>query len=217
MPDTTPIFGFPFPEDSDPTDVPGDIEALALAVETDLDTVSDGLAAHLADTTDAHDASAISTTALTGISATNVQAVLAELIAEAFPVGWGAWTPWTPTLTQGVVVSKTVSRSVYMKIGRTVHLIVDLGPTSSGTAGQPIVISNLPFVSAYAGGQVGTAKVFDASAGDDITGLVRFPGTNNTLNFLSTRANGVLGSVTFTAALTTSDQVAFHATYEAST
>lgn len=34
MPDTTPIYGFPFPEDTDPVDVPGDVEALALAAET---------------------------------------------------------------------------------------------------------------------------------------------------------------------------------------
>lgn len=36
MPDTTPVFGLPFPEDSDPVDVAGDIEGLALGVEADL-------------------------------------------------------------------------------------------------------------------------------------------------------------------------------------
>lgn len=39
MADTTPIFGFPFPEDTDPTDVAGDIQALAEAVEVDLNAV----------------------------------------------------------------------------------------------------------------------------------------------------------------------------------
>lgn len=87
MSDTTPIFGFPFPEDTDPTDVPGDLEALALAVEADLDTVSDGLAAHLADTVDAHDASAISFVPAGTIAATTVQAAIQELDAVHSWVG----------------------------------------------------------------------------------------------------------------------------------
>ncbi len=38
---TTPIYGFPYPEDTDPPDGPGQIQALAEAVESDLDTVDD--------------------------------------------------------------------------------------------------------------------------------------------------------------------------------
>lgn len=48
-----------------------------------LSTVVAGLAAHLADTTDAHDASAISFTPAGSISATDVQAALVEVAAEA--------------------------------------------------------------------------------------------------------------------------------------
>ena len=162
MADTTPIFGFPFPEDTDPTDVPGDMEALALAIETDLDTVSDGLAAHLADTTDAHDASAISITALAGIVATNVQAALAELIAEAFPVGWGAWTAYTPTFS-GTLGNGTLTGK-YVKIGRLVHFAISFtwGSTTSHGAGAAHQYG-LPVTATSGTYVIGGARIVDAS------------------------------------------------------
>lgn len=48
-------------------------------------TVSDDLAAHLADTTDAHDASAISFSPTGTIASTDVQAAIAEVASEASP------------------------------------------------------------------------------------------------------------------------------------
>lgn len=61
-------------------------EAADVATQAELDTVSavataasTGLASHLADTVDAHDAAAISVTPTGGIAATDVQAALAEL------------------------------------------------------------------------------------------------------------------------------------------
>lgn len=51
-------------------------------LRTGADTSTSGLAAHLADTTDAHDASAISFTPAGTIAATNVQTALQELDTE---------------------------------------------------------------------------------------------------------------------------------------
>lgn len=55
------------------------------AVAADVDTVTAGLADHLADTTDAHDASAISNIAAGGIAATDVQGAINELDTEKIP------------------------------------------------------------------------------------------------------------------------------------
>lgn len=56
----------------------------------------------------------------------------------------GQWTGYTPTVTQGVTVSKSVTYARYMKVGRKVTVQVYLAITSSGTAGSAINVS-LPF------------------------------------------------------------------------
>jgi len=57
----------------------------------DLDTVSTDLAAHLADTVDAHDATAISYAGGTGISATTVEAAIDELATEKADLAGGTF------------------------------------------------------------------------------------------------------------------------------
>lgn len=58
-------------------------------VDTDADAVATDLAAHIADTTDAHDASAISNVAAGNIVATTVQAAIDELDTEKIAVSVG--------------------------------------------------------------------------------------------------------------------------------
>ena len=132
----------------------------------------------------------------------------------------GAWTAWTPVITQGGGnVTYTVTRARYTKSGRTVNIMAELVVVSgaAAVAGQRVVISGLPFVSAYASyPAIGTAYIFDASASDTITGLVAFNGVNNALYLVGTRANGNLGSGSgFAAALAVGDWVVFEGTYEA--
>jgi hypothetical protein len=129
-----------------------------------------------------------------------------------------AWTSFIPTVTQGVSVTVTTNVAKYLKIGRLVRFYMDLAPSSNGTAGQQVIISGLPFAkapSAFNFDHVGSGIINDGSATDDITGLVRFAGTTTTLQMLSTRANGPLGSVTFAAALTTGDRIIIEGAYEA--
>lgn len=126
------------------------------------------------------------------------------------------WTDWTPTVTQSGSVPITITTAKYMKVGRMVTLRAFLNVTGGGgTGGNAIKIGGLPFVHDVAlSFPIGVANVFDASAADDFTGTLRFDGTNNTLEMLSTRANGKLGATSFTAALAASDQIVFTGTYQ---
>lgn len=66
----------------------------------------------------------------------------------------GQWTAYTPTVTQSITVSKTVTYSRYMKLGRTVIFECYLAITSSGTANNAITIT-LPATAAQASLPVG--------------------------------------------------------------
>jgi hypothetical protein len=129
----------------------------------------------------------------------------------------GAWGTWTPTVTQSGSVTVTITEARYKKIGRTVYLRANLSVTGSGTGANPVVIGGLPYTAQQAEYvEIGVGHIFDFSAGDDFTGIVRFRNTNNTLEMLNTRANGTLGSSGFTAGLAASDIVSFSGHYEAS-
>lgn len=78
-------------------------------------------------------------------------------------LGDAVWTPYTPTLTQGATVSKTVTRAAYVKVGRKVTVNFRLGATSAGTAGGAIAVG-LPFPSA-ADDQAGYCAFTDVAPG----------------------------------------------------
>ena len=54
------------------------------------------------------------------------------------------WTDWTPTITQGSAVTKTISYAKYSRTGPVVHLVMQVSMTASGTASNAIVISGIP-------------------------------------------------------------------------
>ena len=56
----------------------------------------------------------------------------------------GRWVDWTPTITQTVAVSKTVTSARYTRQGKTATVEAFLSITSSGTAGGIIEVSDLP-------------------------------------------------------------------------
>lgn len=128
-----------------------------------------------------------------------------------------AWTAWVPTVTQSGAVAVTVTHAAYTKVGRTVTISAEVSVTGTGTAANPVVIGGLPFPAAITSYQaIGVANLYDNSAGDDLTGVLTFNSSNNTLRMLSTRANGLLGNSSFTAALANLDNITFQGTYEAS-
>ncbi len=85
------------------------------------------------------------------------------------PVAGAAWTSYTPSLTQSVTVTKTVTYARYLKIGRMVTVEVYLLPTSSGTANQIIQIG-LPFNAVQASIPGGNWYWYDASANVNFCG-----------------------------------------------
>lgn len=62
--------------------------------------------------------------------------------------GLGAWTTYTPTLTQTATVTKTVSSAAYMKIGRGVIGQATVSVTGAGTAGAQVRLG-LPMAAAH--------------------------------------------------------------------
>lgn len=54
--------------------------------------------------------------------------------------GHGAWTDFTPTLTQIATVTKTVTYARWMRIGRLITAQCVLTITNAGTAGNPVAV-----------------------------------------------------------------------------
>ena len=54
------------------------------------------------------------------------------------------WTDWTPTITQGSAVTKTIGYAKYSRTGPVVHLVMQVTMTAAGTAANAIVISGIP-------------------------------------------------------------------------
>lgn len=107
MTQNTPVYGFPFPENTDPPDGPQQFEDLALGVETELVRIDGDVS------------------------------TLQAADAAAFPVGTGAWTAFTPSfmnLDVGTTGSEVVAR--YFRVARLVTAMynITLG-TGGGSAG----------------------------------------------------------------------------------
>ena len=129
----------------------------------------------------------------------------------------GAWSTWTPTVTQSGSVTVTNTRSRFARYGRTIHFVTHLTVTGTGTASNSIAIS-LPVTAASAneaGGGVG--YVFDSSAGIYYPGNILIS-TTATFNMMTTEAaasSPLLGVSGFTAALAVNDVIRAAGTYEA--
>lgn len=87
------------------------------------------------------------------VSVTSAQLVPAAAIA--------AWTSYTPTLTQGGAVTKTVTYAKYLQFGKMVTVTVNLLSTGVGTAGQNVVVG-LPITAANANAIVGSFRYLDS-------------------------------------------------------
>jgi len=127
----------------------------------------------------------------------------------------GAWTSWTPTVTQSVSVTVTNTRSRYARYGRTIHFSLELTVTGSGTAANAVVFS-LPATAASSSGVIGIGYIDDDSATARFAGRVALASTTTfVLQPTSTDVRGSLGSATFTAGLASGDTIKISGTYEA--
>lgn len=122
-----------------------------------------------------------------------------------------AWTSYTPTLTQGVAVTKTVTYAKYQRVGRTIIVSMRLVITSAGTAGS-VLLAGLPIAAADASGVVGSFRYFDA-------GNTNFAGTacgstTTTVQFIVSSNGGSFGALPAITAANT-DVLQVSVTYEA--
>jgi hypothetical protein len=74
-----------------------------------------------------------------------------------------AWVDYTPTLSQGATVSKTIVVARYCQIQKLVMVSLAMNPTSAGTAGNALVVG-LPIAARAATAQiVGHGFIYDNS------------------------------------------------------
>jgi hypothetical protein len=129
----------------------------------------------------------------------------------------GAWTTWTPTLTQSGAVTATITHAVYGRWGRLIIVNLRLAVTGAGTAANAVTVS-LPVTAARVNMVVGTGGVFDQSAGLSYSGNIFLPSTT-TMDFRQhgsgTATDNRLGVAGFTAALAAGDGVEGFFMYEA--
>ena len=123
-----------------------------------------------------------------------------------------AWVDYTPTLTQGVAVTKTISYARYCQFQKTVIVQVYLIATSAGTAASEVVVG-LPLTATGATGRAnGTGFVYDAST-NVIYNMTSILATTTTAKFYYQSGFGFGFSPAVT--LANSDQLSFTFTYEA--
>jgi hypothetical protein len=127
----------------------------------------------------------------------------------------GAWTTWTPVVTQSGTVAATVNRATYGRWGRMIVATVFVTMTGTGTAANGVTVS-LPVAAAgyITGTPLGSGWLFDTSAATTYPCLPCW-NSASVVTLMSTSSGLGLGAGTFTAALAAGDQVTFTVTYEA--
>lgn len=132
----------------------------------------------------------------------------------------GAWASYTPTLTQSGTVTCTVDRAVWTRIGKTIHFMVALTVTGTGTANNAVTVS-LPATAATSLRSIpGSGYIGDVSVTTNHPGFAFLQTTTTVVLFNSFTttsslqyALGGTGSG-FTAALASGDVVQISGTYE---
>lgn len=126
------------------------------------------------------------------------------------------WTSYTPTLTQGVAVTKTVNYAKYARVGKTVVLNVHMSATGAGTATSIVTVS-LPVNSVGVSGTLGLAcgagYFYDAST---TQWYVLAPTTGTTVVNFGADATGAnsFGAVP-AVTIANTDVITFFCMYEA--
>ena len=122
-----------------------------------------------------------------------------------------AWVDYTPTLTQGVTVTKTVGHARYCQFQKTIVVELYMICTSTGTAGQAVVVG-LPFTPKNNGAYLGGGFIYDASTNVMYNVL---PTADATASFQMFYQTGLYFGTSPAVTLTTSDQLRLKLVYEA--
>lgn len=137
----------------------------------------------------------------------NMDYLQQELVAKL-----GQWSTHTPTWTQSATISKTVTYSRYIKLGRLVIWEFALTASSSGTAANALSLT-LPANCAQAGNlPVGSAYLYNTSVN---IGLIPLTASSTTLTFSNTNTGATAGSSGFyTTQVVSGHQLLAHVVYE---
>lgn len=127
----------------------------------------------------------------------------------------GRWIDWTPTVTQGVAVTRTISYARYIVMSDAVHMVVRLAITSAGTAANAIVIAGIPTTIAPANiaglGTIGSFIMLDSGVARYV-GIVLPVGANDFRFWTDPNVNYV--GITPGITLASGDDISFQATFE---
>ena len=121
-----------------------------------------------------------------------------------------AWVDYTPTLTQGVTVTKTITVARYCQLQKTIIVQIALGCTSSGTSGSQVRVG-LPISARATSTMTAFGYIYDAST-NDMYNVTGYAATGTTINFFYQTGNafGVSPAVT----LANTDQISLNFSYE---
>ena len=123
----------------------------------------------------------------------------------------GAWTSWTPTVTQSGSVTVTNTRSRYARYGRMIVAEFDLQATASGSAGSGVLVS-LPVTAASVSSVNGVGSILDGGTGYYVGVWQAFSTT--TVQLIAHAQTGAVGG-TPSFALASGDFIRGTVTYEA--
>ena len=124
----------------------------------------------------------------------------------------GAWTSFTPVLTQSSAVTKTVSWSRYARFGRLIIWSFGITATGAGSAGNAITLSLPATAAASVNIIIGSGNITDASV-DEYNGAWKMASTTAIGLTQSASANFV--GVTPSFALANTDSLEGFVIYEA--
>ena len=129
----------------------------------------------------------------------------------------GAWTTWTPTVTQSGSVTVTINTATYGRWGRMIICRMQVTVTGTGTGANAIVVGGLPATAAVSVGAFGQGYLFDTSVPNTFPFIVTLA-SSSSINLSSSSANAAslsLGATSFTAGLASGDIINCSFTYEA--
>ena len=117
---------------------------------------------------------------------------------------------YTPTLTQGVAVTKTVVQARYFQFQKFVQGTIVLNATSAGTAGQVVAVG-LPISARATSTMTAFGYIYDAST-NVMYNVTGYTASGTTLQFFYQTGNafGVSPAVT----LANTDQISLNFSYE---
>jgi hypothetical protein len=128
----------------------------------------------------------------------------------------GAWSSWSPTITQSGSVAYSGSYGGSGRWGRKIVAQGEFNITGTGTAANIVTVA-LPATAVNVGHPIGNGWIYDASTGLFHFGQILTQTTTTASFIIQTNGSGAtyLGTTSFTAALASGDIVCVNLCYEA--